>query len=227
MSAVRHGMPGEWAKVKGTVMSLWPLFACSVALGAFGTAAVLGKYQIVFAGVFAALLVTMAILWRHGLRRVESYFKGASGEERVSALLSLLPDGWHIFNDFVAGAHHIDHVVVGATGVYAVETKNWRGRVTAEKNDLLVDGVLPDRSPIVQAQRQAESLKSALRRAGWTGEVTAVVCLASDTFAGSPTVVDGVTVLNALEIDSWLTAKASTLAANDSARLAQLMDTIL
>ena len=31
--AVQHGMPGEWAKVRGTVWSLWPLGVCLVCLG--------------------------------------------------------------------------------------------------------------------------------------------------------------------------------------------------
>ena len=38
MNAIQHGMPGEWAKVRGAVLSLWPLFLCFVALGAFGAA---------------------------------------------------------------------------------------------------------------------------------------------------------------------------------------------
>lgn len=227
MSAIRHGMPGEWAKIKGTVTSLWPLPLCCIAMGAFGTAAVLGRYQIVFAAVFFVTLLVMVFLWRNGLRRIESYFKGASGEERVSAILSLLPSGWHVFNDFPAGAHHIDHVVVGTVGVYAVETKNWRGQVTVEKNTVLLDGVLPDRSPTAQAVRQAEALRTVLRRKGWEGEVTPVVCLASDTFVGPASLVDGAMVLNSLEVDAWLTAHPQTLSDNDCTRLAQLMDTVL
>ena len=43
MNAIQHGMPGEWAKVRGTVLSLWPLFLCFVALGAFGAALAMGK----------------------------------------------------------------------------------------------------------------------------------------------------------------------------------------
>ena len=31
MTAKQHGVPGEWAKVRGTVMSLWPLFLCFIA----------------------------------------------------------------------------------------------------------------------------------------------------------------------------------------------------
>ena len=62
MTAIQHGMPGEWAKVRGTVMSLWPLFLCFVALGAFGAALVLGSRQLLFGGLFLVLLVVIYIV---------------------------------------------------------------------------------------------------------------------------------------------------------------------
>ena len=146
MSAEIHGTPGEWAKVKGTVASMWPLFVCFTALGAFGAAVALGSHASWFAAAFFVAAAMTAFLWRRGVRRVESYFKGARGEERVAGVLKTLPDGWHVFHDFVAGSHHVDHVVAGPAGVFAVETKNWRGRVTAEEGEVLVDGALPDRA---------------------------------------------------------------------------------
>ena len=33
--AKQHGVAGEWARVRGTVLSLWPLFLSFVMLGAF------------------------------------------------------------------------------------------------------------------------------------------------------------------------------------------------
>ena len=160
MGAVRHGNPGEWARVTGTVISLWPLFACFTALGALGASIFFGRNPAVFAGIFTACLLLTAALWRKGLRRVESFFKGARGEERVAGLLEMLPVGWHVFHDFEAGGYHVDHVAVGPTGVYAVETKNWRGRVTAEKGEVLVDGVLPDRAPLGQAAAEAKAVEA-------------------------------------------------------------------
>ena len=167
MNAIQHGMPGEWAKVRGTVLSLWPLFLCFVALGAFGAALAMGKYTLVFAALFVLSLVATMVLWRKGLRRVESFFKGARGEERVAALLATLPGGWHVFNDFVAGGHHVDHVVAGPAGVFSVETKSWRGSVTVEEGEILLNGSLPDRAPVTQATREAAAVKAALKRAGW------------------------------------------------------------
>lgn len=225
MSAIRHGSPGEWAKVKGTVMSMWPIFLCCVALGASLTATFLGRYPACFAALFVFCVVMTALLWRKGLRRVESYFKGARGEERVAGVLETLPATWHVFHDFVADGHHVDHVLVGPTGVYAIETKNWRGHVTLEGGEMVVDGVLADRSPLQQARRQADAVKTALRGAGWEGEVVPVLCLASDTFDGDLQTAGRTTVLNASGIVAWIQGRPSSFPASDVDRLAQLMET--
>ena len=74
-------MPGEWAKVRGTVRSLWPLGVCLVFLGAFAAATALGRRPEIFGALFAASAIAVAFWWRRGLRRVESFFKGARGEE--------------------------------------------------------------------------------------------------------------------------------------------------
>lgn len=225
MRAIRHGNPGEWAKVKGTMTSLWPMFVCCAALGACATAIALGRYPAWFAGGFAFCVVMTALLWHRGLRRVESYFKGARGEERVAGILESLPGTWHVFHDYVAGSHHVDHVLVGPTGVYAVETKNWRGRVTIEKGEVLVDGVLADRSPLVQAQRQADAVRTALKTAGWDGEVVSVLCFASDTFAGGLQSVGRTTVLNSRDAVAWIQGRPGRCPSNEVTRLAQLMET--
>lgn len=225
MSAVRHGNPGEWARVTGTVMSLWPLFVCFTALGALGASVCFGRHTAVFAGIFTACLLMTAVMWRKGLRRVESFFKGARGEERVAGLLEMLPAGWHVFHDFEAGGYHVDHVAVGPTGVYAVETKNWRGRVTSEKGEVLVDGVLPDRAPLQQAASEAKAVEAALRKAACDVEVVSVLCMASDTFAGEAARVDRTVVVNASDVAAWIQGRAVVLAAKDVTRLAQLMET--
>lgn len=225
MSAMRHGNPGEWAKVKGTVMSLWPLFVCFTLLGASATATVLGRQTVWFMLAFGGAAVFTAFFWRKGLRRVESYFKGARGEEHVASVLETLPTGWHVFHDFAAGSDHVDHVVVGPAGVYAVETKNWNGRVTMEENELLVGGVLPDRSPLQQTRHESESVREALKRAGWEGTVTPVLCMASNTCEVPQSEVRHVAVLNAAVVVDWLLGRPTVMAANEVERLAQLMAT--
>jgi hypothetical protein len=144
-------------------------------MGAFASALVLGKSTLLFAALFFASIVAVAAMWRKGIRRVASFFVGARGEERVANVLVSLPQSYHVFHDFVAGGSPVDHVVVGPTGVFAVETKNWRGKVGLEDGHVLVDGRLADRSPLQQAIREADAVRTELEKAGWTGTVMPVL----------------------------------------------------
>jgi len=81
--------------------------------------------------------------FRKGLRFVENnlnIYYGAIGEEIVSKELVKLPENYFVFNNFYVKLKHpiinksknwylkwfqIDHVVVGPTGIFAIETKNW------------------------------------------------------------------------------------------------------
>ena len=223
--AVQHGMPGEWAKVRGTVWSLWPLGVCLVCFGAFGASAVLGRHPELFGGLFAATAIAVAFCWRRGLLRVESFFKGARGEEFVAGMLARLSDDWHVFHDFEAGRYHVDHVLVGPVGVFSVETKNWRDPVRLESGELIAGGHVPSHPPIAQAAAEAKAVKAALERAGWSGEVEPVVCFASGTFQGDLTMVGKVLIANAEAFVKWLGERPSVRAPGDCARLVQLLET--
>lgn len=75
---------------------------------------------------FIALFVYLT--WSNSARQ-----KGKRGEMRVFSILSQLPDEYTILNDLVfrtdKGTTQIDHVVVSKYGVFAIETKNYRGEI--------------------------------------------------------------------------------------------------
>ena len=217
-----HGIPGEWARVKGTVAGLWPLF-----LGVFaaGCASVL----IAIFPLIGATALVCALLWiiwslMAGLRRVESFYKGARGEEKVSGILENLPDSYHVFNDFTVGRNHIDHVVAGPGGVFAIETKFWNGKVTVEDGHVLVDGQLPDRSPLNQAIREATIVRNALVAAGWNGLVTPVVAFASDSFDAHRANLRGTIVINSNELRSSFDTDRVVIPPAELDRLVSLME---
>lgn len=219
-----HGIPGEWARVKGTVAGLWPLF-----LGVFvaGCASVL----IAISPLTGATALVCALLWiiwslMAGLRRVESFYKGARGEEKVSGILENLPDSYHVFNDFTVGRNHIDHVVAGPGGVFAIETKFWNGKVTVEDGHVLVDGQLPDRSPLNQAIREATLVRNALVAAGWDGLVTPVVAFASDSFDAHRANLKGTIVINSNELRSSFDTDRVVVPPAELDRLVSLMEGI-
>lgn len=219
-----HGIPGEWARVKGTVAGLWPLF-----LGVFaaGCASVL----IATSPLIGATALVCALLWiiwslMAGLRRVESFYKGARGEEKVSGILESLPESYHVFNDFTVGRNHIDHVVAGPGGVFAIETKFWNGKVTVEDGHVLVDGQLPDRSPLNQAIREATIVRNALVAAGWNGLVTPVVAFASDSFDAHRANLKGTIIINSNELRSSFDTDRVVIPPAELDRLVSLMEGI-
>lgn len=219
-----HGIPGEWARVKGTVVGLWPLFLCVFVAGA--SVALLAFHPLL--GATALVCSLLGIVWTlmTGLRRVESFYKGARGEEKVSGILKNLPDPYHVFNDFTVGRNHIDHVVAGPGGVFAIETKFWNGKVTIEDGCVLLDGQLPDRSPLSQANREAAIVRSALVAAGWNGLVTPVVAFASDSFVAHRANLRGTIVINSNELKKSFETDRVVIPPAELDRLVSLMEGI-
>lgn len=64
---------------------------------------------------------------------------GAEGEKRVLQLLSRLPDDFFIITDTELVIGHktaqIDHIIVGPTGIFIVETKNLKGTISGNADD--------------------------------------------------------------------------------------------
>lgn len=218
-----HGVAGEWARVKGTVLGLWPAFLGFFSVG-FSIATIL-FYSLQIGGLLLALsLIGFGFALMKGLRHVERFFKGARGEERVAWILRSLPDRYHVFNDFLAGSTHVDHVVVGPAGVFAVETKNWRGAVTIEEGHVLLDGQLPDRDPLAQVLRESALVKSALAKSGWTGEVTPVLTFASDSFRAHVAEVRNAVVINSCELAKAFETERVVIPPVELDRLVSLME---
>ena len=73
-------------------------------------------------GPLAPLESTSAAKWR----------RGAEGERRTAQLLAPLRHlGWTVLHDrrIPGSAANVDHLVIGTTGVWLVDSKSWRGRV--------------------------------------------------------------------------------------------------
>lgn len=78
-----------------------------------------------------------------------SWRKGAIGEALIAATLQELPDDFIVINDVSKRFGNIDHVVIGPTGVYVVDAKNWRGTVKADgQGELLLNGQALNKPPI-------------------------------------------------------------------------------
>ena len=87
------------------------------------------------------VLLFCAILYaaRYAMRRVEDYEKqrlsyraGFLGEHQVAIELEGLSKHFTVFNNVNTKRGNLDHVVIGPTGLFAIETKNWTGLIAAD-----------------------------------------------------------------------------------------------
>jgi uncharacterized RDD family membrane protein YckC len=96
---------------------------------------------------------------RDYLRRLEV---GRAGEEAVAASLAHLSEkGYYLFNNLRASVvGDIDHLLVGPAGVFVIETKSHKGRVTqdGETGELLRDGAPFERDPVKQSRLQGSDV---------------------------------------------------------------------
>lgn len=86
----------------------------------------------VLAGVIFWLDKRVDSRWEKGIREARVWRRGAEGEKVIAEILeSELPDSYSVFNDvrFPGRTSNIDHIVVGPSGVFVLNTKNWRGTV--------------------------------------------------------------------------------------------------
>jgi nuclease-like protein len=143
LPAGSHGRPGRSAltqyrrrralELAGWTRSLaWraPLVAATGAAGqVLAAQAELPRAGLI--GLAAAALVG----WRLRFRPTEaarSWRVGAHGERRTASLLRRLTrDGYIVFHDLaVPGSEaNLDHLVIGPTGVFVIDSKQWTGQV--------------------------------------------------------------------------------------------------
>jgi hypothetical protein len=82
----------------------------------------------------------------------------------VGYILAGFPDAYRIIPGVETSFGDIDHVVVGPTGVYAVDTKNWRGIVTADdQGELLLNGRPTKKPAIMNLTRSIMNTKKKIK----------------------------------------------------------------
>ena len=196
------GSPGEWARFAGLVRALWPLFLIAVAFGYLLRAILpMPPFGETAAG-FLFLVLAGGLAWAAALKgkRLELFMKGARGEEWVAHELAFLPASYVVFHGvrmekrgFLARHGDYDHVVVGPSGVFLVETKNWSGRITIQDGQILCNGLKPDRSPLDQVKTAAAELRQRLGKSLKSPPAAQpIICFAAGQLAGGQQGIAGV-----------------------------------
>lgn len=123
-----------------------------------------------FVTVILGLVAVVKI--RTTVRGAQSIVLGVRGERLVGQLLEeLRPKGYRIFHDIQGKGFNVDHVIIGPGGVFVIETKtvskSIRGnpKIIYDGEQVVVDGLSPDRDPIAQAKACRDHIRDILMRA--------------------------------------------------------------
>lgn len=109
----------------------------------------------------------------------KSWVIGLEGENLVLEQLNKLPKNYFVFHDvkMPKGRGNIDHIVVGPTGLFVIETKNYSGKYQIKGNKWYYykDGKFNkmDKNPGNQLIRNIMDLKSFLNAKGIKSEIYA------------------------------------------------------
>ena len=204
----------------GLLDALFRSLASSAAEGSVDTAPVFDSELVHLTGLVVAVTVTLAAARAaFGPRQsTQAWRIGAEGERLTGRALQKLPSEYRVLHDLPMprSKANIDHVVVGPTGVFTVETKNYKNGVTIRCGRVYGSGRKLD-GIVTQARRQASAVAD---RTGAT--VTPIVCVHGgvklDGWFQKP-VVDGVRFCSGRRLTKAITAFPAQL---DDATIARI-----
>lgn len=219
-TVVIHGQPGSRARTSGVLRAALPLCAALVLCGyAIGVLLPLPAVGMVWKGLMiVALAFALFLATSLTSSRIDSFFKGATGEVAAAWALARLPAGYTVFHGVdVSGAHgglrthDFDHVVLTPSGLAIVETKNWRGAITFDEGVVRTGGVLPRRDPVAQVDAEAETLSGWLAdRLSERLEVVPVLCFVGDSLpADAPAELNGVAICSDAGLQEAIVSRGS------------------
>lgn len=159
----------------------------------------------------------------------EAWAKGAEGERLTArALESLEADGYVLLNDLrIPGKRsNVDHVLVGPSGVYVIESKNYSGTVKITSRTVMLNGRRRDKD-IEEVLREAEVVEAALGDRTEAVEVTPVLWLHAGEVAGSlfsDPVVQGVGIGSSRKLPGWIRGRPKILSQDEVRAVAGILD---
>lgn len=160
-------------------------------------------------------------------RRSARHKAGCRGERVVCERLSTLAaHGYHHFDDLrwrqdPENKVNLDHLVIGPSGVFVVDAKNWAGRIEVRRSSVFQNGTQCDDRMIALAW-MTNRVEEVLLAAGYAIRPHAVACFASAQPSLPPVV--GRTLLTDVErIGALLTDRPAVLSPLAIGELAELL----
>jgi hypothetical protein len=147
---------------------------------------------------------------------------GLRGEREVARLLQELEaEGYRVLHDVQTAGGTVDHVVIGRSGVCAVETKAWAGRFHLGRGGSLLRNGFDASSLVRQAVGEAKEIRSRLSRAGMDSWVTAIVALTRAQLPKGPITSGYATVMLASEVPAFIRSRWGRLSEHEVERAAK------
>ena len=159
---------------------------------------------------------------------IEAWRIGAAGERMTARHLGRLADhGFITLNDRkVPGyAGNLDHIVIGPTGVWAVETKNLRGKVVIDGESLRIGGRRQDKI-VDQVYREAGAIRAALATVLPDRDlpVTPIICLHRGELPFFNKTVRGVRLASGRQLERVIRESPIRLESGSIQRVADVAD---
>lgn len=97
-------------------------------------------------------------------RNDNTWRKGLEAEETVGKSLSAMPNEYKVIEDLDTGKGNIDYVVVGPTGLFAIEVKATKGMVSYVDEQLMIDGRNAYGNYVAQTEAEKYWLSNTLKQ---------------------------------------------------------------
>jgi hypothetical protein len=137
----------QWERAR---IKLVTVVGVGIGLGGWLVGYSIAKGQLLILCLAAAAEVGLMVLLNRVCaklaRKIWAWGQGTTGEETVASYLDDLGDSYRVLHDVAdPEGGNFDHIVIGPTGFYVLETKNWRGTVTADLDgEVVLNGTRQD-----------------------------------------------------------------------------------
>lgn len=102
-------------------------------------------------------------LVRSAPRELRHLLAAALAEEATAKSLAELGIGFTIWHDVDTGSGKLDHVVLGPTGLFAIQSEDWGGAVDVRRGELISEGIGPRERPMHSLGGLAKAVQRSAR----------------------------------------------------------------
>jgi Nuclease-related domain len=210
------GHPGgsaqaRWRRLRAAEWAAWTRtlpWRAAATLGIGAAGGLLGhlvapKMSLIIAGL-AAIAAGWALRFQPSPDAI-AWRRGAAGERRTARLLEPLErHGWAVLHDLAlpGSRANLDHLVIGPGGVFAIDSKQYRGRLQLDAVGKLWHGRYPLAPALRAASREADQAARVLPDPGMA--VVPIVAVHGAQVPWGKVITNGVPVLPARCLPSML-----------------------